>query len=119
MGSYKLFKSEGNIIRGMLHGIHTKSEAEEVIREINVIFNEVQNPRVLIDMSKLKRATLGARKAHLVNMKNKPLKFEKLALYGASDMNRVMANLFIKASGLSDGIKYFKSEDDALIWLNK
>jgi hypothetical protein len=118
MGDYKIWVDEEGIIHGKLHGVHTKSDAESAIEKTNAFLANSNEKLIIMDMSNLKRATLDSRKAHLANVK-KPIRFKKMALFGASKANRFMANVFIRASGLNPSIRYFYTEEEALNWLKE
>ena len=119
MGEYKVCKGDDGIIRGILLGVHEKRDAESIIKEITDLSEEKGKARVLIDLSKTERGTLGARKVHLNNIKVQPPTFEKLALFGANTTNKVMVNFIVKATGRKNKIKYFKTEEEALRWLRE
>ena len=120
MGEYKVWVDQDGIIRATIIGTHDKDDAEKIIAEINeLIKKHEQNSRLLIDMTKTSRPTSKARKLHAINIKVQAKHFKKTALFGASAMNRVMANFIIKASGRSDKVKYFNTEQEAVSWLNK
>ena len=118
MGKHKIWINEG-IIHGQLSGVHDKKDAEAVIKDIHALLDKEGNGRVLIDMSNIEKATLEARKTHLNNLVSKPDLFYKLALFSANTMNRVMANLFIRAAQMGNKVKYFNSENDARDWLKE
>ena len=118
MGKYKIWVNDG-IIFGQLSGIHDKKDAETVIKEFHALMGKEKIRKILIDMSNIEKATLEARKIHLDNLVSRPDIFNKLALFGANTMNRVMANLFIRAAKMGNKVKYFNSENDALDWLKE
>lgn len=120
MGEYKVWVDKEGIIRAAIIGTHDKDDAEKIIAEIDKLLEKYkQQSRLLIDMTKTGRPTSKARKVHASNMRIKAKYFKKTALYGASAMNRVMANFIIKASGKGDNVKYFNTEHQALSWLNE
>jgi hypothetical protein len=119
MGNYKVWEDPLGFVRVKVIGDHTDKDSENVISEINeVLLKESNNSKIIIDMTETGRPTANARKNHAKNMKNNG-NFKKAALYGASAMNRVMANFIIKASGRGDKVKYFKDEQSALAWINQ
>ena len=119
MGSYKVWEDATGLVRVKVIGDHTDHDSKAMIHELNeVLMKKSNNNKILIDMTQTGRPTVNARKNHAVNMKNNG-NFKKAALFGASAMNRVMANFIIKASGRGNKVKYFKDEHSALDWLNK
>ena len=119
MGKYRVWIDDNGIIKGWIGGVHNKKDAESIIAEVNTLIENSGFRKVLIDMSKIEKATLDARKVHLDNLNSKPSNFNKLALFGANTLNRVMANFMIRAARLEDKIKFFNSEADALVWLKE
>ncbi len=118
MGEYKVWVDKIGIVRGAIFGTHNKDDAEQIIEEINILIKRRgKNCYVLIDMSKTGRPTYEARKLHAANIKMISKYFKKAAFFGATTMNRVLANFIIKASGVGDNVKYFKTQDEAIKWL--
>lgn len=118
MGNYKAWVDKEGYIRAEIIGEHDKDNAEKIIKEINELIKEREKDGlVLIDMTRTGRPTSKARKLHANNMKTQAKHFKKAALFGASTMNRVMANFIIKASGRGDKVRYFTTEENAIKWL--
>jgi dsRNA-specific ribonuclease len=118
MGTHKIWADEG-IIRIALIGMHTQEDAGNIIKDVEEFLPENRKGLVLTDMSRIEKPTSRARKVHADNIKNNHDKYEKLAFYGASVMNRVMANFIIKASGHNDKVRYFDTELEAINWLKE
>lgn len=120
MGKYKVWVDDSGIIRGAIIGEHTKEDALNIIRDLDEYLNKVHdNGLVLIDMTKTGRPSSEARKVHAMNIKNENEKFKKAAFFGATVMNRVLANFIIKASGRGDKVRYFNTKEEAIVWLKK
>jgi hypothetical protein len=120
MGEYTVWVDQDGIIRGKIIGSHDEDEAINIIKEIDLqLLKMEQKGLILIDMSKTGRPTAGSRKVHAQNLKHGYTKFKKAAFYGASAINRVMANFIIKASGRGEMVRYFDKEDEAVKWLLK
>ncbi len=118
MGEYKVWVDNDGFIRAMITGGHDKEAAEKIIAKLNELLKKKKNTgKVLIDMTKTGRPTYQARKLHANNIKNNSDLFKKAALYGASALNKVMANFIIKASGKGEKVRYFDTEDEAMMWL--
>jgi hypothetical protein len=110
---------DGGLIRASINGTHDKRQAQQIISEINVLIAEREKKaKILIDMTNTGRPTYEARKIHAINLKIQANHFNKAALYGASAMNRVLANFIIKASGRGDKIRFFNTHSEAIKWLN-
>jgi hypothetical protein len=118
MGKFELWVDDDGIIHGALMGIHTKSDAERAIKEINTPLFKSEQKSVIFDMGDIEGATLDATRAHIANIK-KPIRFQKLVLFGANRPNRVMMNLFMKISGRNPTIRYFQNKKGALKWLKE
>ena len=120
MGEHKIWVDQDGLIRATIIGTHNKDDAEKIIEETSKLIKKYkQHSKLLIDMTKTGRPTSKARKLHANNMKEQANHFKKTALFGASAMNRVMANFIIKASGRGDKVRYFNTEREAISWLNK
>lgn len=70
---------------------------------------------VLVDLSKLGKATLSARKTELELIKN--VDFDRAAVFGVSLFNRNLAKVLVTASGRGYKIKFFNGEKEAIEWL--
>jgi len=120
MGAYKVWLDDDGIIKGILLGDQDKESTENVITEVNTLLSKENCiGSVLIDMSQTGRPSSESRRLHANNIRSNPKNLRKLALYGASTMNRVMANFIIKASGRVDMVRYFKTEKEAIEWLKE
>jgi hypothetical protein len=117
MGKYEI-RVDSGIIRIKLFGTHTKEDAVNLIKEADKLLLKNRPGLVLTDLSSTGKPLSGARKVHADNIRYGHEKFKKIAFFGASVTNRVMANFIIKASGKSDKVRYFKTESDAVKWLN-
>jgi hypothetical protein len=118
MGEYKVWVDSEGIIRGKIIGDHTKEDAIEIIKELqNHFLKDKGNLLAIIDMSETNRPSSGSRKVHAMNLKNNHDLFKKAAFFGASVMNRVLANFIIKASGKGDKVRYFDTQQEAIQWL--
>jgi hypothetical protein len=118
MGDYKVWEDDG-IIRITLYGIHTQEDAINLIKKVDEFLLSNKSGLVLTDMSQVEKPTSGARKIHANNIKNDKGNYKKLAFFGASVMNRVMANFIIKASGRGEKARYFETEIEAIEWLKE
>lgn len=119
MGEYKVWIDDDGIIRCALRGVHMKRDAESITEGITHLSKYNGKARVLMDLSKTERSTSGARMVHINNIRAEHEIFEKLALFGISEMNRVKANFIIIASGRGNKARYFESEGEALRWLKE
>jgi len=120
MGEHKVWVDEDGFIRATIIGSHEKESAKNIINELNKQLKKMgENGLVLIDMTKTGRPTYEARKLHANNIKLHSDLFKKAALYGASALNKVMANFIIKASGKGKKVKYFNTKDEAIKWLKQ
>lgn len=118
MGEYKVW-ADNEIIRITLSGIHTQEDAINLIKKVDEFLLSNKSGLVLTDMSQVEKPTSGARKIHANNIKNDKGNYKKLAFFGASVMNRVMANFIIKASGRGEKARYFETEIEAIEWLKE
>lgn len=119
MGAYKVWMDDDGIIRCVFWGVHLKRDAESMTEGILHLSEEKGKAKVLIDLSKTERSTSGSRIVHINNIKDEHEIFEKLALFGTSEMNRVKTNSMIIASGRGNKARYFESEGEALEWLKE
>ncbi len=119
MSDSKIWIDDDGIIRCVFWGVHMKRDAESMTEGIVNLSKENGKIRVLIDLSKIERSTSGARMVHINNIKTEHEIFEKLALFGISEITRVKANCMITASDRSNKARYFESEKEALEWLKE
>lgn len=119
MGDYKLWINDDGIIRCVLWGVHLEQDAESITEGIVHLSRGEGRARVLIDLRKTERSTSGARRVYVDTIKAEPELFEKLALFGTSAMNGVMADFIMTGSGRKDKVRCFESEEDALRWLKE
>lgn len=120
MGEFEVWVDQYGFICAKIIGSHDQQQAEIIISKMNELIQQKQKTgHLLIDMTKTGRPTSKARKLHAENIKLQSEFFRKAALYGASVLNRVMANFIIKASGKGKKVRYFSTKEEAVKWLNQ
>lgn len=73
--------------------------------------------RLLVDVSELERPATSVR-AVVMQVVTK-LRFDRMAVYGATDIGKALFNLIAYASGKSSLVGVFKTRHEAVAWLDK
>lgn len=89
----------------------TEADAEAAMEQVNVLCGENRHP-MLVDMATTSDVSRGAR-----GVFGRPCQASRIALLGASPVDRVLANFFLGLNKLPCPTKFFTSEADALSWL--
>jgi hypothetical protein len=89
----------------------TEADAEAAMEQVNVLCGESRHP-MLVDMATTSDVSRGAR-----GVFGRPCQASRIALLGASPVDRVLANFFLGLNKLPCPTKFFTSEADALSWL--
>lgn len=114
----KVFVGDDGIIRVISVGDQTPQEMIEVRKAVLELGREIPGRiRVLNDLSKMGKSLPGSRTEAAKSIKLEEI--GKVASFGASTMNRVIASFITRASGMGNKVKYFETEEDALRWLKE
>lgn len=114
----KVYLDKEGIIHVESIGFQTEDEALKVREKVLELGKKVPGKiKVLNDLTRATKTTPGSRKASAGSIKLEEV--GKVALFGASTLNRVVASFIIKATGLEHKVKYFKTEEGALKWLKQ
>ena len=89
----------------------TGRDAERAMLRVNQLCGEDRHP-MLVDMATTADVTRGARAVF-----GRPCQASRIALLGASPVDRVLANFFLGINSVPCPTKFFTSERDALTWL--
>jgi hypothetical protein len=89
----------------------TEADAEAAMEQVNVLCGRSRHP-MLVDMATTSDVSRGAR-----GVFGRPCQASRIALLGASPVDRVLANFFLGLHKLPCPTKFFTSEADALSWL--
>lgn len=105
---------------GIVHiesiGFQTEDESLKVREKVLELGKKVPGKiRILNDLTKMTKSTSGSRKVTVDSIKLEDV--GKVASFGASTFNRVVASFIIKASGMEHKVKHFKTKEEALRWL--
>lgn len=97
------------------------TKAQEIAKKISELVTDAQNQGrpidLLIDNTKMKGASLEARKIGLNIMKKWP--YRKMALFGNSRYLQHLVNLMIIASGRGSIMRVFSNKESAIAWLQE
>jgi hypothetical protein len=89
----------------------TEADAEAAMEQVNALCGESRHP-MLVDMATTAEVSRGARAVF-----GRPCQASRIALLGASPVDRVIANFFLGLNKLPCPTKFFTSEDEAVPWL--
>ncbi|MFE4837712.1 STAS/SEC14 domain-containing protein [Arthrobacter sp. NPDC056691] len=90
----------------------TEGDAEAAMGQVNALCGDNRHP-MLVDMATTSDVSRGARAVF-----GRPCQASRIALLGASPVDRVIANFFLGLNKLPCPTKFFTSESEALSWLN-
>jgi hypothetical protein len=89
----------------------TEADAERAMLRVNQLCGENRHP-MLVDMATTADVTRGARAVF-----GRPCQASRIALLGASPVDRVLANFFLGINAVPCPTKFFTSEQEAIAWL--
>ena len=89
----------------------TEADAEAAMGQVNDLCGKSRHP-MLVDMATTSDVSRAARAVF-----GRPCQASRIALLGASPVDRVIANFFLGLNKLPCPTKFFTSEPDALSWL--
>lgn len=89
----------------------TEADAEAAMDQVNVLSGENRHP-MLVDMATTSDVSRGARAVF-----GRPCQASRIALLGASPVDRVLANFFLGLNRLPCPTRFFTSEAEAISWL--
>ncbi|WP_219729678.1 MULTISPECIES: STAS/SEC14 domain-containing protein [unclassified Pseudarthrobacter] len=91
----------------------TESDAEAAMRNVNDLCGAGRHP-MLVDMATTAQVSRGARAVF-----GRPCQASRIALLGASPVDKVLANFILGINKLPCPTRFFTSRDDAMAWLLK
>lgn len=89
----------------------TAEDAERAMLRVNQLCGDDRHP-MLVDMATTADVSRGARAVF-----GRPCQASRIALLGASPVDRVLANFFLGINAVPCPTKFFTSERDAINWL--
>jgi hypothetical protein len=114
----KVFLGKDGIIRVISIGDQTAEEMIEVRKAVLELGKKVPGKiRVLNDLTRMGKTLPGSRVEVVKSIKLEEV--GKVGIFGANPLNRIIASFIIRASGMGEKVKYFKTEADALKWLKE
>lgn len=108
---------------GLIHGVYSGDQTYETIaqgtkqftRLIEKVRSEGKPALILVDLANVGRQDSKARKAGVDGFLS--MKYDKIAMFGGSPFLRNVANLIVKAIGRTEGVKFFRGQEEAVGWL--
>ncbi|MGY4543846.1 hypothetical protein ACVWY0_003789 [Arthrobacter sp. UYNi723] len=91
----------------------TESDAEAAMQKVNDLCGARRHP-MLVDMATTAQVSRGARTVF-----GRPCQASRIALLGASPVDKVLANFILGINKLPCPTRFFTSRDDAMAWLLK
>lgn len=91
----------------------SESDAEAAMQNVNALCGASRHP-MLVDMATTAQVSRGARAVF-----GRPCQASRIALLGASPVDKVLANFILGINKLPCPTRFFTSRDDAMTWLLK
>ena len=114
----KVYMGDDEIVRVTSIGDQTPEEAIEVRKAVLELGKRVPGKiKILNDLSQMGKSLPGSRAETVKSIKLEEV--GKVASFGATTANRIVANFIVKACGMGKKVKYFKTEAEALKWLKE
>jgi UDP-N-acetylmuramyl pentapeptide synthase len=114
----RVYLGDDGIVRVVSIGDQTPEEMIEVRRVVLNLGRSIPGKvKILNDLSRMGRSLPGSRAEAAQSIKLE--KVDKVASYGASTLNRVIASFIMRASGMGNKVRYFETEAEALEWLKE
>ena len=117
IGEHRLYLAEDNTLYITVVGEQDEQTALAIKESLPIFAGMVEGKfDVLVDNNKAGKASSEARKIfrELTELEN----IGKIAIFGAHPVARVLASFAIGVSGKKD-IRFFKSKEEALVWLKE
>jgi hypothetical protein len=105
------------IIKAILTGVQLKRDMEILFERLNNAVRTTGMHTILLDIEGIEEISGGARRNLMAFISREPYLFEKLAFFGPTAKNKVMAKFIITASGKGNSVRYFENEEDSINWL--
>ena len=91
----------------------SQADAEAAMRGVNELCGQLRHP-MLVDMATTAQVSRGARAVF-----GRPCQASRIALLGASPVDKVLANFILGINKLPCPTRFFTSRDEATDWLLK
>ncbi|MET3719494.1 hypothetical protein ABIB27_001337 [Arthrobacter sp. UYEF21] len=91
----------------------SEADAEAAMRGVNEMCGDSRHP-MLVDMATTAQVSRGARAVF-----GRPCQASRIALLGASPVDKVLANFILGINRLPCPTRFFTSRDEAMAWLLK
>jgi hypothetical protein len=89
----------------------SEADAESAMSRVNELCGESRHP-MLVDMATTEKVSRGARAVF-----GRPCQASRIALLGASPVDKVMANFILGINKLPCPTRFFTSREEAVTWL--
>ncbi|MBI3510634.1 MAG: STAS/SEC14 domain-containing protein [Bacteroidetes bacterium] len=115
----EVFIDHENLIRNIYRGNQDAETVTKMQDDTLLLIDQLAKKNIpvliLTDLQKIGKTNAASRSA--ANKALKLMVFDKVAIYGANTFLKYVANFIIMASGRSDKVKYFDTEQEAKNWL--
>lgn len=95
----------------------TVDDAKRLVDGLAEIFKGKTRRLLLDDSSNVSAAKMDKETRAIFDGAGERLKIDKVAVFGADPMTRMMSRIIFTIAGRMDSTKFFKTEDEALEWL--
>jgi hypothetical protein len=115
---HKVFFDEEKGVAVIIHyDIIHADDAREMIDVLETIL-EGKSPKLLLDDSSRVSASRMDKETRKIFMgAGEKVGLDRVAVFGADSMTRMMSKIIFTIAGKIDSTKYFKTEEEALSWL--
>ncbi len=114
------YDSDMEILRIKNYYPMTKDDVSRLLPLANKMLENKKHRRFLVDLSDVPLQKMVDKEARQVIRNYRDGKdFEKMAIFGASPIARMIAKVMISVAGPSGSTRFFKSEDEAVGWIKE
>ena len=109
---------ENSCARMKLVGEFAAEDASRIHEQVAAMFEARSRRRILID-HRLSPNPPGRESRAVLQDRVGKLEVEKIAFYGLTNLNRVVAKIVVAVIRKKDSTRFFKTEAEAIIWIRE
>ncbi|MBD3286603.1 hypothetical protein GF338_09735 [candidate division WOR-3 bacterium] len=111
------YDDENGVARIVHYDLIYADDAREFLKILEVLYTDKSPKLLLDDSSRVSAAKMDKETRQIFMGAGEKLGIDKVAVFGADPMTRMMSKIIFTIAGKIDSTKYFKTEDEALKWL--
>jgi len=109
---------ENGLLRLVIYSSLVKADVDELMPIMAAELDKMKRRLVLVDMSQDKNPSSMSKEARKAYKEHAAaINTEKVAMVGANPVTRMTAKIALSVLGQSDRTRFFKSEEEAFVWL--